>query len=124
MEEQIKKLTKLSEDNQEDYDNRLAEDMLNRIRKIVSVKYESKFEKGVFEGREYSYFTKLNAEVGDIVVCPTKYEASVGMITRTNIEEKEIEKIKKFMKEILIKYNKEAYLQGKLEIEEVINYGA
>ena len=35
-----------------------------------------------------------------------------------------IEPIKKFMKEILVKYNKESYLQGKLEIEEVINYGA
>lgn len=121
MEEQIKKL---SEDNQEDYNERLLEDMSNRKNNIIGVKYESKYEKGTFEGREYSYFTKLNVEVGDIVICPTKYGASVGRVSKLNIPEEEIEPIKKFMKEILVKYNKESYLQGKLEIEEVINYGA
>lgn len=124
MEEKIKKLTKLSEDNQEDYNRRLLQDMPNRKEKIIGVKYESKYQKGTFEGREYSYFTKLNVEVGDIVICPTKYGASVGIVSKLNIPEEEIEPIKKFMKEILVKYNKESYLNGKLEIEEVINYGA
>lgn len=124
MEEELKRLSKLSEDNDKDYDDRLLEDMSNRKNKIIGVKYESKYEKGTFEGREYSYFTKLNVKVGDIVICPTKYGASVGIVSKLNIPEEEIEPIKKFMKEILVKYNKESYLQGKLEIEEVINYGA
>lgn len=124
MEEQIKKLAKLNEDNQEDYDNRLAEDMLNRSTKIVGVKYESKVEKGVFEGREYSYFTSLeNPQIGDIVECPTKYGPSIGMITRLNVAEEEIKHIEKYMKNILIKYNRELYLQGKIEIEEVVRNG-
>lgn len=70
----MEELKRLSEDNQEDYDNRLAEDMLNRTTKIVGVKYENKYEKGTFEGREYSYFTQLeNPQIGDIVECPTKF---------------------------------------------------
>ena len=121
MEEQLKKL---SDDNQENYNEKLLEDMSNRKNNIIGVKYESKYQKGTFEGREYSYFTKLNVKVGDIVICPTKYGASVGMVSKLYIPEEEIEPIKKFIKEILVKYNKESYLQGKLEIEEVINYGA
>lgn len=93
-------------------------------RKIVCVKYESKVEKGVFEGREYSYFTSLeNPQIGDIVECPTKYGPSIGMITRLNVAEEEIKHIEKYMKNILIKYNRELYLQGKIEIEEVVRNG-
>lgn len=97
---------------------------MEKTMKIVGVKYENKFQKGTFEGREYSYFTRLeNPKMGDIVECPTKFGPQIGMITRTNIEEQEVEKIKSFMKEIIIKYNREAYLQGKIEIEEVIRNG-
>ena len=86
--------------------------------KIIGVKFESKYQRGTFEGREYSYFTKLDVKEGDIVDCPTKFGPSVGMVTRTNIKEEEIEKIRDYMKNVLLKYNREAYLQGKIEVEE------
>lgn len=86
--------------------------------KIIGVKFESKYQRGTFEGREYSYFTKLDVKEGDIVDCPTKFGPSVGMVTRTNIKEEEIEKIRGYMKNVLLKYNREAYLQGKIEVEE------
>ena len=120
MEEELKRLTKLSEDNQEDYDDRFVEDMMNRKTKIIGVKFESKYQRGTFEGREYSYFTKLDVKKGDIVDCPTKFGPSIGMVTRTDIKEEEIEKIKDYMKNVLLKYNREAYLQGKIEVEEEI----
>lgn len=50
-----------------------------------------------------------DVEVGDIVEVPTRYGNSIAMITRTNIDEKEIEKIKDYMKIITFKLNKDEF---------------
>ncbi len=113
MEEELKRLSKLSEENQEDIEKQ----------KIVGVKFESKYQRGAFKGREYSYFTKLDLKEGDIVDCPTRFGPSIGMVTRTDIKEEEIEKIRNFIKNINLKYNREAYLNGKIEVEEEIEDG-
>lgn len=76
---------------------------------IVGVKYEDKFEKKTFSGREYSYYTEMNLEIGDIVEVPTRYGKSIAMVSRINIEEKEIEKIKDYMKIIDSKIDKEKF---------------
>ena len=77
---------------------------------IVGVKYEDRFEKKTFGGREYSYYSEMNLEVGDIVEVPTRYGKSIAMVTRTNIDEKEIENIKDYMKVIETKLDKEKFL--------------
>lgn len=80
---------------------------------IVGVKYEDKFEKKTFSGKEYSYYTGINLEVGDIVEVPTRYGKSIAKVTRVDIPEKEIENIKDYMKVIETKINKEDFLNGK-----------
>lgn len=78
--------------------------------KIVGVQYEDRFEKKTFTGREYSYYSAIDdLEVGDIVEVPTKYGKSIAMVSRINIDKKEIEKIKDFMKVIETKLNKEEF---------------
>lgn len=81
--------------------------------KIVGVKYEDRFEKKTFSGREYSYYAGVDLEVGDIVEVPTRYGKSIAKVTRVNIPEKEIENIKDYMKIIETKLNKEEFLNGK-----------
>lgn len=91
----------------------------NKVSKIVGIKFESKQVPKTFEGREYSYFTTLDLKEGDIVECITKFGPSIGMVTTINIPEEKIEKIREYMKNISVKYNKEAYLKGKIVVEEV-----
>lgn len=79
--------------------------------KIVGVKYEDKFEKKTFTGREYIYYTDLELEIGDIVEVPTRYGKSIAQVTRTNIDKKEIEKIKDYMKVIDTKLDKNEFLK-------------
>lgn len=79
---------------------------------IVGVKYEDKFEKKTFSGREYSYYSDIDLEIGDIVEVPTRYGKSIAQVTRTNIDEKEIEKIKDYMKIIEKKIDKEQFMNG------------
>lgn len=79
---------------------------------IVGVKYEDKFKKKTFSGREYSYYSDIDLEIGDIVEVPTRYGKSIAQVTRTNIDEKEIEKIKDYMKIIETKIDKEQFLNG------------
>ncbi|MBQ9314846.1 MAG: hypothetical protein IJ220_07680 [Clostridia bacterium] len=79
--------------------------------KIVGVKYEDKFEKKTFTGREYSYYTDLDLEIGDIVEVPTRYGKSIAMVTKINIDKNEIEKIKEYMKVIDTKLDKNEFLK-------------
>jgi len=79
--------------------------------KIVGVKYEDKFEKKTFTGREYSYYTDLELEIGDIVEVPTRYGKSIAQVTRTDIDKQEIEKIKDYMKVIDTKLDKNEFLK-------------
>lgn len=69
-------------------------------RHLVSVKYRDKEDKTLFGGREYSYYTKLPLQPGDLVVCPTRFGASVGKVCRTDVKESEVEKFKDALKEI------------------------
>lgn len=78
--------------------------------KIVGVKYEDKFEKKTFSGREYSYYTSIELEVGDIVEVPTRYGNSIAKVTRVDIPENEIKNIKEYMKVIETKLDKEKFL--------------
>lgn len=87
--------------------------------KIVGVKYEDKFEKKTFTGREYSYYTDLELEIGDIVEVPTRYGKSIAQVTRTNIDKKEIEKIKDYMKVIDTKLDKNEFLKEENESVEI-----
>jgi hypothetical protein len=79
--------------------------------KIVGVKYEDKFEKKTFTGREYSYYTDLDLEIEDIVEVPTRYGKSIAQVTRTDIDKQEIEKIKDYMKVIDTKLDKNEFLK-------------
>lgn len=86
------------------------------IKKIVGVKYEDRLEKKTFTGREYSYYSDIDLKIGDIVEVPTRYEKSIAKVTRTDIEEKEIEKIKDYMKIITTKIDKEKFFcEGETE---------
>ncbi|MFR1739098.1 MAG: hypothetical protein ACLUT6_06325 [Clostridia bacterium] len=77
---------------------------------IVGVKYEDKFKKQTFSGREYSYYSDIkDINVGDVVEVPTRYGKSVAQVVRTNIDEKEIEKIKDYMKIIIKRIDKEEF---------------
>jgi hypothetical protein len=83
--------------------------------KIVGVKFESKYAPKTFEGREYSYFTDLELKINDIVEVPTKNGVGIAMVTRLDVPEEEIEKIKEFMKEITKKLDREEYLKNGIE---------
>lgn len=85
-------------------------ELSNENLKIVSVQYQDKFEKKKFTGREYSYYSNIDLEVGDIVEVPTRYGKSVAMVSRIGIDKKEIEKIKGYMKVIENKIDKEKFL--------------
>lgn len=79
---------------------------------IIGVEYEDKFKKKTFSGREYSYYSDIDLEIGDIIEVPTRFGKSIAQVTRTNIDEKEIEKIKDYMKIIETKIDKEQFLNG------------
>lgn len=101
----------------EDYMNKgseTVETIKNILEKIVGIKYESKFEKGTFVGKEYSYFTDIELEKGNIVEVPTRYGKSIGMVTRIDIPEEEIQGIEEFMKVInkRIAINREEYMEN------------
>ena len=87
---------------------------------IVGVKYEDKFEKKTFTGRENSYYTEMDLEIGDIVEVPTRYGKSIAMVTRTEIDEKEIENIKDYMKIIESKLDKDEFFKEKNDLEKKV----
>ena len=88
---------------------RLAYEIPTKL-EIVGVKYEDKFKKQTFSGREYSYYSDIkDINVGDVVEVPTRYGKSVAQVVRTNIDEKEIEKIKDYMKIIIKRIDKEEF---------------
>ena len=40
---------------------------------IISVKYEDRFMPKTFNSKAYSYITRVNVEIGDLVIAPTAY---------------------------------------------------
>lgn len=81
-------------------------------KQLVAVKYRDKVDKTLFSSRDYTYYTKLPLQIGDIVKCPTKFGASIGKVSRLNVPEKEVEKFKDALKEI-DEYYKEGEADGK-----------
>ena len=86
---------------------------------IITVKYEDNFFPRTFNGRDYSYFTEKKVSIGDIVIAPTKYGKKIAKVTRVNIQEKEIENIRPFMRKITKKLNKDRYINFNEILEEV-----
>ena len=78
---------------------------------IVGVKYEDDIYKKTFKGREYTYFTAIPLQVGDIVKAPTVYGISNALVTTINVPEERIESFKNEVKTITIKMNKEMFLK-------------
>lgn len=81
---------------------------------IVGVKYEDEIYKKTFKGREYTYFTIIPLQVGDIVKAPTAYGISNALVTTINVPEERIESFKNKVKTITIKMNKELFLKEQL----------
>lgn len=85
---------------------------------IIMVKYEDNFCPRVFQGKEYSYYTNKGLSVGDLIEAPTKYGLKAAMVTRVNVPETEIEKIKPYMKTIIRQIDRDRYINF-AEVEEV-----
>ena len=86
---------------------------------IIAVKYEDDFFPRTFNGRDYSYFTEKKVSVGDLVIAPTKYGTKIAKVTRINISQEEIEKIRPFMRKITKRLNKDRYINFNEILEEV-----
>lgn len=86
---------------------------------IVAVKYEDAFVHGTFGGKAYSYYTKKNVEVGDLVEAPTKNGTNIAIVSRVNIPEEEIENIRPYMKTITRKINRDRYINFNEILEDV-----
>lgn len=69
-------------------------------KQIIGVKYKSKFEDGVYEGREYSYFASKDISKGDVVIAPTAYGDQEALVISINLPENKIEKFKDKVKTI------------------------
>lgn len=78
---------------------------------IVSVKYEDKFIPKTFSGKQYSYYSNITVNVGDLVVVPTTYGEKIAMVSEINIAEQKVESIKPYLKTIIRTVDKEKYLQ-------------
>ena len=86
---------------------------LDNSTNIVKVKFEDGYYPGTFASREYTYFSKLDLVIGDIVECPTVNGASVGIITaiKQGLSIIELENSLNYeMKEIKTKIDKNTFL--------------
>ena len=84
---------------------------------IISVKYEDRFMPKTFNGKAYSYFTRVNVEIGDLVIAPTAYGDKIARVSEIDIPETRIENIKQFLKTITYKINKNEYLYNNQVLE-------
>lgn len=83
---------------------------------IISVKYEDDIYKKTFKGREYSYYTIIPLNIGDIVKAPTAHGVSNALVTNINVPEEKIISFKDKLKTIVIKLDREIFLsQDKLD---------
>ena len=84
---------------------------------IISVKYEDRFMPKTFNGKAYSYITRVNVEIGDLVIAPTAYGDKIARVSEIDIPETRIEDIKQFLKTITYKINKNEYLYNNQVLE-------
>lgn len=85
---------------------------------IVKVKYEDNFCPRTFLGKEYTYFTSIAVNKGDLVKAPTKYGIKIAKIIEINVSQDEIKGIKQYMKTITTKINKNRYINFFEVVEE------
>lgn len=86
---------------------------------IISVKYEDNYMPKTFSGKSYSYYTKGNVNIGDLVIAPTSNGEKIAIVSQINIPEYKVETIKPYLKTIKQKINKEKYLQTDIILKEV-----
>ena len=84
---------------------------------IISVKYEDRFMPKTFNGKAYSYITRVNVEIGDLVIATTAYGDKIARVSEIDIPETRIENIKQFLKTITYKINKNEYLYNNQVLE-------
>lgn len=77
---------------------------------IISVKYEDDFAPKSFGGKAYSYYSKVDVKVGDLVIAPTAHGEKFAIVSEINIPEEKIKSIKPYLKTIELKIDKSKYL--------------
>lgn len=78
---------------------------------FISVKYEDNYMPKTFSGKQYSYYSDIDVNVGDLVIVPTAYGTKIAIVSEINIPEQKIESIKPYLKIIIQKIDKNKYLQ-------------
>ncbi len=81
---------------------------------IVGVKFEDNIYRKTFAGREYSYYTTLPLNIGDLVEAPTKYGTNVALVTSINVPEEKIANIKDLVKTINVKLDKKSFINSNI----------
>lgn len=99
--------------------NQLEKKVLNDKIGYIYVKYEDEHWPRTFGGKEYSYYTDLKLEVGDLVKAPTKYGTSIAKVTKINVSQEEIKCIIPYIKNITKKINKERFIYYSEIVEDV-----
>ena len=65
---------------------------------IISVKYEDEYIPKTFSGKAYSYYTKIDVAVGDLVIAPARDTEIIARVSEINVPEYKVEMIKPFLK--------------------------
>lgn len=91
-------------------ENKILNDEKEKNSGYIYVKYEDEHWPRTFGGKEYSYYSDLQLEVGDLVEAPTKYGTSIAKVTRIKVPEEEIKDIIPYIKNITKKINKERFI--------------
>ena len=78
---------------------------------IISVKYEDDYMPKTFSGKAYSYYTKINVRVGDLVIAPTAHGEKIARVSEINIPEYKVSMIKYLLKTIDKSIDRELYLK-------------
>ena len=91
-------------------ENKILNDEKEKNSGYIYVKYEDEHWPRTFGGKDYSYYTDLKLEVGDLVEAPTKYGTSIAKVTRIKVPEEEIKDIIPYIKNITKKINKERFI--------------
>jgi len=59
--------------------------------KIVAVQFKDRKDPDNFAGREYTYFTKVDLSVGDVIVAPVGKGSGTVRVSRVNVRDSEID---------------------------------
>lgn len=86
---------------------------------IISVKYEDNYIPKTFNGKAYSYYTAIDVNVGDLVIAPTATGNKVAIVHEINVPFHKVDFIKKYLKLITNKIDKQSYLQTNNILHEV-----